>query len=251
MFWLGHSLVNFHMPAMVRSIASSVGADHDYVASVGVGASLAWHWQRPERAEGANPIRTLRDRAFDAVVITEAVPLAGNVQWNDTVGMFGRFYDLAITRNPECQVYLYETWHSRGEPDWRARLESDRALWASIADGVSAAHRGRPVLIVPAGRALGVLADRIAAGEVPGVGSLDAVFTDDIHMSDLGNYFVALVQFATIHRRSPAGASGRTTSEWGAAFEEPPATAIHALQEIAWEVVSADPRSGVLEMRAP
>jgi hypothetical protein len=243
--WLGHSLVNFHMPAMVRSIARSTGVRHEYVASIGVGAPLAWHWAHPERAEGADPVATLRERSFDVFVLTEGVPLASNIRWNDTIAVFGRFYDLAIARNPACQVYLYETWHSRSEPDWRARLDRDRALWASIADGVDAAHEGPDVLIVPAGRALGVLADRIAAGAVPGVTSLDAVFHDDIHLSDLGNYFVALVQFATIHRRSPVGASAATVDQFGGAFAPPPAAAVPVLQEIAWEVVRTDPRSGV------
>jgi hypothetical protein len=60
---------------------------------------------------------------------------------------------------------------------------------------------------------------------------------DDIHASQLGVYFVALVHFATLYRQSPVGL---------------PAPALvgdevaRTLQCIAWQTVVNDPRSGVL-----
>ncbi len=59
---------------------------------------------------------------------------------------------------------------------------------------------------------------------------------DDIHPSARGAYFVALVHYATIYRRSPIGlplANG-VSAELG-----------RIMQETAWEVVSRDPRTGV------
>ena len=59
---------------------------------------------------------------------------------------------------------------------------------------------------------------------------------DDIHPSWLGVYFVALVHFATLYRRSPIGLP--------APADLPPPAAEH-LQRLVWDVVSNDPRTGV------
>jgi hypothetical protein len=63
-----------------------------------------------------------------------------------------------------------------------------------------------------------------------------AAAPDDIHPSQVGVYFAALVHFAILYRRSPVGLSG--FSEIGAALAG-------TLQSIAWEVVRNDVRSGV------
>lgn len=59
---------------------------------------------------------------------------------------------------------------------------------------------------------------------------------DDIHLSPLGIYFVALVHFATIYRQSPLGLP------YPAQVGEPLA---RLLQCVAWRTVVDDPRAGV------
>ena len=59
---------------------------------------------------------------------------------------------------------------------------------------------------------------------------------DDIHLSALGIYFVALVHFATLYRRSPVGLPYPTV------VGEPVA---RLLQCVAWQTVVDDPRAGV------
>ena len=59
---------------------------------------------------------------------------------------------------------------------------------------------------------------------------------DDIHPSQVGVYFAALVHFATLYRRSPVGLS---------AFESVGERLAATLQPIAWEVVMNDERTGV------
>jgi hypothetical protein len=157
----------------------------------------------------------------------------------------GNFHAAALAGNPQTQSYLYETWHSTTTPDWRGRLNTDLPKWLSIVDGINAAHEGADMLLVPAGQALGLLVDAIAAGTVPGVTSRDALFSDDIHLTPLGNYFVALVHYATLYRRSPVGLTGETVGRFAEQFPTvPPATAAR-LQEIAWQGVTSTPRSGV------
>jgi hypothetical protein len=244
-FFVGHSLINFDMPAMLDGVADSAGVDHEFGAHVGIGASLSWIWNNPTRGEGGNPHTELPSGRYDVLVMTEAIPLVDQVEYNDTVGYAGRFYDLAIEGDAGTQVYFYETWHSLdGGYDWRARIDSDRALWERVVDQVNGAKGGPDMLLVPGGSALGRLVDRIESGGVPGLSSRRDLFVDDIHLNDLGNYFIALVQFATVYRRSPVGLTAQTRDRFGAAFEAPSAELARAMQEIAWDAVRNDPRAG-------
>jgi hypothetical protein len=59
---------------------------------------------------------------------------------------------------------------------------------------------------------------------------------DDIHPSQVGVYFAALVHFATLYRRSPVGLP---------AFSDIGEALAGTLQSIAWEIVSNDERTGV------
>lgn len=244
-FYIGHSLQNWTVPTMVQSFARAQNLGHEYQAQIGNGASLRWQWDRPDRAEGVNAQEVLPRTPFDALVVTEAVPLDENVRWNEPASFFRRFLELARRSNPDVQGYLYETWHSRNEPRWRERLDTDRATWESIADQVNAAYEGRDVLVIPGGQAMALLHDRVRAGAVPGVRSMDAIFHDDIHLTPLGWYFISCVQYATLYRRSPIGLPARTTDRYGGEHPSPPAEALSALQNIAWDAVRAYPRSGV------
>lgn len=244
-FYLGHSLQGWQAPAMIGDFSAHANASYRYQAAIGIGANLAWQWEHPERAEGSNPRTTLAAEPFDVLVMTEAIPLASQLEWADSPGHAGRFLALAHARNPNVQAYLYETWDYLSVDDWRAQLDSDRALWVSILDAVNAAHPGRDMLLIPAGRAMAALYDRIEAGGVPGINNIRDLFSDDVHLTNTGWYFIALVQYATIFRRSPVGLPAATTDRFDQPIAPPPAGAVPVMQEIAWQVVLSDPRAGV------
>lgn len=244
-FFIGHSLVNHDMPRMVNELARS----REHRVNVGVqvinGAPLRISWDESANAEGTSARAALPRGGFDVVVMTEAIPLAEHLEWNAPARYAGNFVDLARQGNQRTITYIYETWHSRNEPNWRRQLNSDRAGWESIARDVRASRPGAAVYIVPAGQALGTLHDRVAAGSVPGLTRMNALFSDDIHLNDRGNYFVALVQYATIFRRSPIGLTTVIAKHHGGRYDTPSAETARAMQEIAWEVVRTYPRSGV------
>ncbi len=246
-FFLGHSLQGWQAPAMIANFSAHAGATYSYKAAIGIGANLAWQWEHPDRAEGDNPRVTLAAEPFDVVVMTEAIPLADQLQWADSDGNFGRFLALAYGQNPAVQPYLYETWDYLTVDNWRAQLDSDRALWVSILDDVNAAQPGRDVLLIPGGRAMAALYDRIQAGGVPGITNIRDLFLDDVHLTNTGWYFIALVQYATIYRRSPVGLPAATTDRFDQPIDPPPAGAVPVMQQIAWDVVRTDPYAGLAE----
>ena len=80
---------------------------------------------------------------------------------------------------------------------------------------------------------------------MPGLADIRELFADDIHLNDRGNYFVAMVQYATLYRRSPEGLPSRIANEWGESLDTPTPALARAMQAIAWQAVTAYARSGV------
>lgn len=253
--FIGHSLVNQDMPAMLRSVAASLGCEVTTDVQLRSGAILKHGWEGELPVEGVRAREVLATGAYDVLVMTEAVDLDDMLRWMEPAEYAGRYQQLAVAHNPSVRVLLYETWHDRGlvrntwygaaRPQrWREFLDEDLGKWESIAVG-AAERNGLPRMsIVPAGQALARLSDALRAGQVPGLAAEGELFSDAIHLAPIGNYFVALVQFATIHRRSPVGATNAPTDAAGRRLEFDAATAA-AMQTIAWEAVTAYSWSGV------
>jgi hypothetical protein len=257
--YVGHSLINQDMPAMTRSIALGFGLTWSHDVQLIDGGSLEVNWNEAERATGVVAREALASGDYDTLVLTEAVNLDDHLRWSDPVRHAGAFVDAAVQGRADIEVLFYETWHDRETPrawdgiplggDWRSFLDSDLGKWEHIVDRVAEEDPERPsIAIIPGGQAMAALVDAIGHQEVPGVADDDALFRDAVHLSDLGNYFIALVQFATIARRTPVGATFEVVDGEGESYRVEPATGA-ALQEIAWSAVRRYPRSGVL--RAP
>ncbi len=258
-YFLGHSLVNFHIPNMVQKLSDASGTTHSYRVQVGIGANLGWQWTQAYSAQGDIWDTTLVSGGFTHFIFTEAVPLQNHLEWSDTYNYADSFYRYAAVHNPGVRAYVYETWHciNSGTPEgcpwdanehlpWRERLGSDLAKWESIMDTLRQRHPGSPVFLAPAGQALAMLYDSIEAGRVPGVSSIGHFFSDDIHLTQTGNYFVACLFYALIHEQSPEGLPGRLTDEWGTPYSNYPDEELALLlQRIAWDVACSYTESGV------
>jgi hypothetical protein len=257
-FFLGHSLVNFHIPNMVNKMSIAASDNFSYNANIGIGANLSWHYTQPSSGQGDQWNLTLNQGGFENFVITEAVPLKGHLQWSGTYRYTDSLYLFSQTYNPDIQYYIYETWHciNSGTPtgcewdnddhiSWRNRLSQDLSLWEGIADSINLLHE-KDMLIIPAGQALAKLYDRIQDGLVPGFSSINQLFTDDIHLTYTGNYFIACVMYAVLQKKSPVGLPNQLTDEWGGLYTDFP-TPEQALvfQNIVWETITEYDRDGV------
>ena len=249
-FLIGHSLVNHNMPTMLEALAQDAGLSYSGGRQIINGANLQWQWNNSDTAEGMDARVALPSGDWDVLVMTEAVPLDNHLTWSDTFTFAGNFHDLALSANAQTRTYIYETWHcinsglpagcdwdDKDDIPWRERLDQDLSEWQGIADHLNAEFSGPEVSLIPAGQAMALLYDRALAGEVPGISHAFDLFSDDIHLTDTGNYFVALVMFATIFQQSPAGLTAQISNEWGAPYDLPGAATAHALQTLAWEAV--------------
>lgn len=241
---IGHSLFGPDNPQMLDQLLDT-RAEATVEAQIINGAPLSYNWQHSATAEGVDSRERLRLPA-DAVIVTEAIPLANHLKWSGTEQAVTQFYELARAASPEVQFYLQETWHSLNsgtgtavpfddgaDAPWRQRLEQDLPRWQAVVDGVNAATGG-DVKLLPAGQAMARLDDAIQAGTMPGLASIRDVFADDIHPNATGFYFLALLQYAVLTGENPSGLPHRLKDRWGKPYPAPAPELAARLQDIAW-----------------
>lgn len=264
-FFLGHSLINFHVPNLVDQLSIASSETFSYDANIGNGATLAWHWTNPSTGQGEQWDLTLPNGGYENFIFTEAVPLQNHLSFSNTYRYADSLCSFADQYNPNIQYYLYETWHcinsgngstsgSGGYPcdwdpnsttPWRGRLDIDLPKWESIADSINLIH-ANPMLIIPGGQAIGRLGDSIESGVVPGLTSVFDLFADEHHLDNRGNYFIACVMYSVIHGASPVGLPNQLDDPFGTPYAVYPTPAQAAMmQEIAWQTVCDYPRDGV------
>lgn len=257
-FFVGHSLVNFDMPRMLDVIAGENQKQHSSDLQIINGSSLKYNWENSERAQGSDSRVVLPQGGHSVLVFTESVPLLNSITWNDSSGFATNFYDLAVSSNADTRVFLYETWHcinsglpegcewdEEDEYDWRARLDRDLPRWEGIAEGVEAARAGSSVSIIPGGQAMAALSDAIDDGEVSELSSVRDLYKDDIHLTDVGNYYIALVNYMTIYGERPEVLPTSVANQYGQEFDVPPPSLSQKFRAIAWSTVCGYEKSGV------
>lgn len=245
---VGHSLFGPDNPQMLQQLlAKQPGATAPVTVEAQIinGAPLSYNWQHAESAEGINARQRLT-APVDAVIVTEAIPLANHLKWSNSEEAVTQFYELARSANPDVQFYLQETWHSLNSgtgtevpfdegaaTPWRQRLEQDLPRWQALVDDVNAATGGT-VRLLPAGQAMALLDDAVTAGTLPGLQSISQVFSDDIHPNALGFYYLSLVQYAVLTGQDPRGLPHRLQDRWRQGYTAPSEALARQLQRLAW-----------------
>ncbi|WP_416369035.1 hypothetical protein [Tritonibacter mobilis] len=243
---IGHSLIGPENPRMLQQLLQA-GQENRPVVEFQIinGAPLRYNWEHADKAQGVNARTRLAEAPVDALIVTEAIPLANHLRWSDTEGAIEKFYSVAAQSNPNVTLYVQEGWHSLlsgtgeevpfddgGDVAWRSRLDNDLPHWQGVVEKVRS-NTGGDIRLLPTGQALGRLADAIETGTVPGLSRINDVFSDDIHPNDIGFYYLALVQYAVLTGTSPEGLPRVLKTEWGTPYKAPSADLALRLQEIA------------------
>ncbi len=262
-FYVGHSLVNHTMPYMVQSLAVAAGKQTNYDRQIINGSPLENNYNNPGGAEGTPYTTAFPNGNYNRLIVTEAVPLQNHLTWSNTYTAANNFYNYAKNNNNGVPVkfYIYETWHciNSGIPNsnpnfpngcwydnsanstiqWHPRLQADFPLWSGIVTHVRNQNpTDNQIWMVPAGQAFYALTTQINAGNVPGISSYRDLFSDDIHLTNAGNYFIACVVYATIYGESPVGLPSALSDQWGNPLTNMPTPAQAAvMQQVAWSTV--------------
>jgi hypothetical protein len=265
LFVTGHSLVDQPLPSYLASIAASQGTAFQWNRQYVVGSSIrartsgdgamGWTGYRQgynRDGEGLDVLsellrpRTVSGGPYDTLVITEQHGLLGTLVWNDTVRHLRHYHDRFIDGNAAGRTWFYESWLSlddKSDPRrWIAYERAASPVWQCLATRIntSLAAQGRADRIesLPAGAALAALIERstqgaglppLSAGSVRQ--TVDRIVADDVHLTPVGSYYIALVTYAYLFGRAPSGA-------W--APPEVDAALAPVLQRTAWEVVEAE-----------
>ncbi len=193
-------------------------------------------------SELANP-QTLGGERYDTLLLSERYDLGNTLLWDDTVRYVRHFHDRLIAGNSRANSFLYHPWLevNKDAPwDWINYERTAAPAWQCVAERINvslaAANRGDRIAYLPAGLALTDLVERATNGSLPGFSGggvrqvMDQFFYDNVHLSSRGVYYMALVSYASIYRRSPAGA-------WAPPGEFTDQQA-RSLQDLAWQSVS-------------
>lgn len=264
-FFSGHSLIDNPLPEQVAAIAQSLGTQVLWNQQNIPGSTLQFRTRGAGRhtngfpgystgknrtGSGMNVVNELRQpqtiggRRYDTLVITERHDIVSTLWAEDTMPYLRHFHERLIDGNPQANTYLYHSW--LGMPDknapanWAAYERAAALAWQCTASRInqSLKHEGRTdrVIYLPAGLALVNLVEQATRG--PGIdgvtgasvrATVDRIFSDDVHLTPLGVYYMALVTYASIYQRSPVGA-------WA-----PPGiskTQAQSLQTLAWQTVA-------------
>jgi hypothetical protein len=188
--------------------------------------------------------QTIGGQRYDTLVLTERHDIVNTLLWEDTVRYTRHFHDRLVAGNSGANSYLYHSWlaiNNKVDPSsWIGYERTVAKAWqctaARVNVSLAAAGRGDRMTYLPAGLALTDLVEQAALrGAVAGVSggdaaqTIDRLFTDSLHLSPLGEYYMALVSYASVYRRSPVGAS----APYGVTAEQ-----AYALQNQAWQSVS-------------
>ncbi|MFE3837882.1 hypothetical protein [Pseudogemmobacter sonorensis] len=220
----GHSLTDPLIEPLRSLLRLQAGARGEIVKSTIPGSPMDWRWHN-DPGSGQPYLREPRVMAgFDLLVITERTPLSGTMDWHDSPGMALQWATHAWTHGAGgagAPTILYATWVGIGSgPDdpnpwndpeghltFRERMPLEMARWDSIQAHVNA-NRPREmahVKMIPGPLVFAAAHDAILAGEAPGITRLSELFSDDVHLNDLGAYLIALAHFAVIYDVDPVG----------------------------------------------
>lgn len=258
-FVMGHSFHIFIADRLGPLAASAGIAGHELLGRQMIGASsVRQHWnlpddQNPAKAALATGTVDVLTMSPNWLVPDDAIPL---------------FTDLGIEHNADLRVLLqiswmaFDHWEPAGDPRlWNParKIQHNEQRDSRTLDGLRQANaaitavirkqvddinkaRGRAVIrIVPVNDAVIRLRERVAAGEAPGISRQSELFTDPIgHGKAPVLALAAYCNFACLYGRSPVG-----LDDGDRQLDRIDPSLRPFLQQIAWDVVTADPSSGV------
>jgi hypothetical protein len=274
-FVSGHSLTNEPVPSDLAAVATSFGLpvswNRQYLEgssirqrSRGVEGATLWtgYQQGLDNANGrVDVLVELRqptrhpEQPYDTLLITEQHNILGSLVWNDTMRYLRDFHDRFIERNPNGITYFYESWLSLDTKDdpkrWVAYERAATPVWRCVVEqtnrAIAAEGRQDRIQSLPAALALAKLIELATQGTgLPGItrdsvrATVDSLVADEVHLTRLGSYYMALVTFAYVFRQSPRGAwhPADVTAEQARALQDVAATIATQPQPAAMPIVA-------------
>lgn len=270
----GHSLSDNPLSDHFHALAQSRGKDNAWQQQIVIGSPLrvrTWGHNGPAWSgystgknrsgqnlnilnELANPQTIGAGERYTHLVVTDRHDISEVIRWENAVGYLRHYHDRLIAANGAAHTYYYQTWLELDKSNPQPWIDYERqalGAWECAASKVNltleAAGRPDRVTMLPGGAALVHLVEAMRDNPVAGISGttsqkLNQIFSDDVHLTNLGMYFMAAVQYAAVYRSSPVGAPAPSGLN---------AATVADLQDIAWTFVTnyyAQPDAGTRTM---
>lgn len=251
----GHSLTDPIIDPLRAMVVAGGGRGATIDRSTIPGSPMEWRWNNPSD----QPDARIEISKYDILVLTERVPLSNTLPFHNSEEEGLRWFSHAWKNGGDgkgAETVLYAAWpeidsgvdadnpHNDAERHipFRERLPLEMEGWEKILSHVNANRPAGspPMRMIPGPLLMAVLYDAIAAGQAPGLSSISDVFSDNIHLNDLGAYYISLAHYAVIYERDPRGLPNRL----GLAMT-PTRELAEWMQEMVWTVLTQYEGSGV------
>lgn len=261
-FISGHSLTDDPLAGLIVDVANKrgdtvaynqqiVGGSPIRVRTRGLGSSgwSGYSLGKNRSGDNMNVISELRNpqtigagQRYDTLVITENHNSLEQIQWEDTIGYLRHFHDRLIEGNSSARTLFYNGWldiNKSNPATWIDHEKKATGAWECVTSKVNlslgALGRTDRILNMPTGAALVQLVERVLADQVPGITGtatqkLNMIFSDNVHLTQLGVYYMSLVTYSSVYGKTSAGAAAPSGINAGTASE---------MQRIAWDFINA------------
>lgn len=262
LFVSGHSLTDPPLPAFLTLVATSKGTPLQWnmqslpgspIRVRAQGEDPAHAFRHGSNRDGRNldvlaewqAPRTVSGGLYDTLLVAEQHGVLGAIAWQGSVAALRDIDQRFKAANPRATTWFYESWLgvlNLDDPSrWMAYERAASPVWACVAAKASAPAGTAQTAIrsIPTGVALVWLVEKALAGQVADLspaGAADhhpgavmrALFSDDVHLKPVAQYYMASVLYGWMWLQSPEGAA------------HPPdvsAPLARALQKHAWAFV--------------
>lgn len=254
-YFVGNSVTDTINYRGLAELAKSRGHTQIWGRHMIPGAPLQWIWEHPKDGFQEPPFghytNALANHTWDVLSLQ---PFDRHLVGKDGDLIMARnFIDLALPNSPDIRVYVYARWPRQGKDDFdTAWLKKYTGGWDGTNETKDYFERltlelrkgypKRKILMVPVGHVMYELNQRMKAGEVSGYKHIKEIFSDGIHLNNVGSYVVGCTFFATVYKESPKGLPGEPYKVRDTKLAE-------VIQETVWKVVSRHELAGVAEVK--
>jgi hypothetical protein len=239
-FISGHSLTDNPYADYLVQITSSFGVQSEYNQQIVIGSPIrvrtrgndpngrgfpGYKLGKNREGSGMEVLAEFRDRNtikaenYDYLIITERHDLVTALVWEGTDKYLRHYRNQFMMRN-DGRVYFFVPWLGRNNlqdiNSWVIYEESALRAWECIIAKVNRdliREQSSPIDIIPANIAVVELVKRVLSDSVvdelryrSDADRLALLFSDDVHLTKLGIYYIALVTYALVFNSSPEGA---------------------------------------------
>jgi hypothetical protein len=279
-YFIGNSVTDTIRYGSLAKLAASRGHKLIWGRQMIPGAPLQWLWDHPNDGFTEKPFGYPADaftqHEWDAISLQPFDRQLTSKDGSDDVTKIRQYCEMAVTKSPDVQVYLYARWprissggkglkfdandYDPAKPGSGADLSKvdgfeQRWLAKYGTGGLSNESRDyfdrllvearkatpflkKPIRLVPVGHVMHELHLLMQGGHYPGYSSVYHLYKDGIHLNEMGSYVVACTYYAVIFGESPLGLPFETYGKMDPGLAE-------VIQDTAWKVVSEHPETGV------